>query len=250
MDDVKRSLEYSNVTYRAITLLMVSSGMSRAEISSLTFKDLFKAFSLDNDPRTIKELLDKLNELDNLVPIWHIKRIKTGKHYFTFNSPEASLAIFGYLSDIDIKYGVVPLPSNKLFSNITTGIPVSPDSITEVYRRINKKAGFRKVNGRLLVRPHSLRKLFASTLEKNDFPYIATRHILGHSVDKTTGAYFKADPESVRDKYLDVVGQISTSAVKVVVVDRYDEVKDEIEDLKLKQVLYERQIKALSKNKS
>ena len=163
-----------------------------------------------------------------LVPIWHIKRIKTGKRYFTFNSPEASLAIINYLSDINMKYGFTPVPSDKLFRNITTNIPVSPDSITEVYRRINKKAGFKKVNNRLLIRPHSLRKLFASTLEKNDFPYIATRHILGHSVDKTTGAYFKADPESVRDKYLDVVGQVSTSAVKVVVVDRYAEVIEKI----------------------
>ena len=66
MDDVKRSLEYSNATYRAITLLMVSSGMSRAEISSLTFKDLYKAFSLDEYPNNIKELIKSLNQLENL----------------------------------------------------------------------------------------------------------------------------------------------------------------------------------------
>jgi len=86
----------------------------------------------------------------------------------------------------------------------------------------------------LLVRPHALRKLFASTLEKNNFPYIANRHILGHSVDKTTGAYFKADPDAVKEEYIQILNHLTTNQVEIkvrtVTTEGYDHlIKDSME---------------------
>ncbi|MCE7698486.1 MAG: hypothetical protein K8E24_006480 [Methanobacterium paludis] len=120
------------------------------------------------------------------------------------------------------------------------------------YRRINEKAGFPKVNEVILLRPHSLRKLFATTLEKNRMPHLMTRWLLGHTIDGTTDAYFKADSETLKVEYLEVVDQLSTDQVEVKIIrtEAYDEVITELEKLKLNQVLYERQIKALKGDKS
>lgn len=41
-----------------------------------------------------------------------------------------------------------------------------------MFQRINERAGFEKRNGRFLIRQHSLRKVFASTLEKNKMPHL------------------------------------------------------------------------------
>ncbi|MCE7699097.1 MAG: hypothetical protein K8E24_009860, partial [Methanobacterium paludis] len=98
MKDVKKSLDYSSPTYKATTLLMVSSGMSRAEICSLTFKHFYEAVGLPKDlMKPIPDLIEKIKNIDNLIPTWKIRRVKTDKPYFTFNSPQATDAILEYL---------------------------------------------------------------------------------------------------------------------------------------------------------
>lgn len=256
MDDIEKSLDYSSPTYRAITLLCVSSGMSRAEICSLTFKNFYKAVGLREDlMKPIPDLIEEINEVDSLIPMWKVHRIKTGKPYFTFNSPEATDAILDYLDQHYRDYNWQPKPEDQLFRQYNKSI--TPDSVTVQYQRINKRAGFPKINGRVHIRPHSLRKVFATTLEKNRMPHLMTRWLLGHTIEGTTNAYFKADPESVKEEYIEIVNKLSTSKVEVKIVRTgYDGVISEIEgmklkqeDMKLKQVFYERQLKALKEDK-
>ena len=45
-ENIKTALEYCNHKYKAITLLMVSSGMGSSEIRSLTIKHLLKALNI------------------------------------------------------------------------------------------------------------------------------------------------------------------------------------------------------------
>lgn len=67
------------------------------------------------------------------------------------------------------------------------------------------------------MRTHNLRKFFATTLEKNKVPHLTSRWLLGHTIDPTTDAYFKADPESLKPDYLEVVDQLTTNKQKVIV---------------------------------
>ncbi|OEC86753.1 tyrosine-type recombinase/integrase [Methanobacterium bryantii] len=249
MDDVKKSLDYSSPTYRAITLLCVSSGMSRAEVCSLTFKDFYKAVGLREDlMKTIPDLIEKIKEIDDLIPMWKIHRIKTGKAYFTFNSPETTDAILDYLDQHYRDYAWQPKPEDQLFRQYNK--PITPDSVTVQYQRINKRAGFPKINGRVHIRPHSLRKVFATTLEKNRMPHLMSRWMLGHTIEGTTNAYFKADPESIKEEYIEIVDKLSTSKVKVKIIRTgYDEVQSKLEDMRLRQTLYERQMRALKEDK-
>lgn len=241
MEDVKHILKYANSTFRAIILLGVSSGMSRAEICSLTFKDFFDAFNLDPYPETLQELIDRLDQVEDFIPLWQIQRIKTGTSFFTFNSPEASYSIKDYLTDLNlrisktketekIKNEFIFEPEAKLFRNSYLK-PMTIYNVTRVYNKLNEEAGFEKVDGKAFIRPHSLRKLFASTLEKYKMPHLMIRWIMGHTIDQTTNSYFKADPETTKDEYLKAVEHLSTSSVKVVVIDRYAEVMEKITDL-------------------
>lgn len=231
MEDVKKSLDYSSPTYRAITLLCVSSGMSRAEICSLTFKDFYKAVGLREDLiKSIPDLIEKIKEIDSLIPMWKIHRIKTGKPYFTFNSPEATDAILDYLDQHYRDYAWQPKPEDQLFRQYNKQI--TPDSVTVQYQRINKRAGFRKINERVYIRPHSLRKIFATTLEKNRMPHLMTRWLLGHSIEGTINAYFKADPEALKEEYIDIVDQLTTEKVKIKVINKYEEIRHDLDTVK------------------
>ena len=251
MDDVKKSLDYSSHTYRALTLLMVSSGMSRAEVCSLTFKHFYEAVGLPKDfKKPLPDLIEKVKSMDNLIPTWKIRRVKTTKPYFTFCSPQATDAILEYLDQQYRAYEWQPEPKDQLFRHYE--LPITKAAVARQYQRINKKAGLPKSNGKILIRPHSLRKLFATTLEKNRMPHLMTRWLLGHTIDGTTDAYFKADPEALKLEYLDVVNELCTDEVKVmkITTEGYDDVIAKIEDLRLQQVLYERQINALKEGKS
>jgi integrase len=239
MQDISHILKYANLTYKAIILLGVSSGMSRAEICSLTFKDLFDAIPLDPYPETLKELVVRVGEIDNLIPLWKVQRQKTGNNFFTFSSPEASDRILDYLKDLDrrvIRYTKdtrIDLkfkfsPDTQLFVNKSLN-PLTDFAMTTNFVRLNQKAGFELVDNRYPIRPHSLRKVFASTLEKNKMPHLMTRWLMGHTQDTTTTAYFKADPQAIREEYIQVLNHLTTNQVEIKLVETYQEIKQRLD---------------------
>lgn len=258
MDDIKHILKYSNNTFRAIILLGVSSGMSRAELCSLTFKDFFEAIRLDPYPETLQELVDKLEQIDDLIPLWQISRIKTGTSFFTFNTPEASDAIKDYLKDLSritsrfdetskLKTEFKFIPENNFFVNSHFN-PMSPYNMSRIFVKLNKKAGFEKVDGKIYVRPHTLRKLFASTLEKNKMPHLMIRWIMGHELDQTTGSYFKADPITVKEEYIQIVTHLTVNTnekVKPVTTEGYDQLIKDSKDKDEKLEALEKQVQEM-----
>jgi integrase len=229
IEEIKKAIDYANTTYKSIILLGVSSGMSRAEIISLTFKNYYDAIPLKKYPKNMSELIDKVEEITNLIPIWKIVRVKTGHLYFTFSSLEASDAILEYLKELHRTHPEYnPKPADTFFRNYN--VPITNSAVSEMYRRINQKAGLRKIGKRILVRPYSLRKYFATTLERNKFPHLMTRWLLGHNIDKKTNAYFKADSETLKEEYLTVLNQLSIEKVKVksVRTKEYDQLLKEL----------------------
>jgi integrase len=83
---------------------MLSSGMGAAEVKNLTYGDFLKGIleyiELNKSNYFDIELIyDKLKNQNNLIGTWKIHRVKTGKPYYTFNSPESTDAILEYLSE-------------------------------------------------------------------------------------------------------------------------------------------------------
>lgn len=235
MGEIQQFMLYAMPIYRSMATIMLSSGMSRAEIASLTFEHLYKAIPLDRYPKTLENLIDELENHQDTILFWKIMRIKTRNPYFTFTSPEATLNLITYLKELyRLHPEYNPEPTDQLFR--TRGNPITVKGISLMFNKINKKAGLRTVNGKSLVRPHSLRKYFATTLEKNKMPHLSTRWLMGHTLDATTESYFMADPETLRYDYTEVLDQIQTNEVQTVYVNQFatvtqrlDEMEDKIE---------------------
>ena len=117
-DDIKFALTQANTKYKAIILLMASSGMGASEIISLSITDFIK--SLEDYTQLPSEsivsvdvLIDiiekKKKEKLIIVPTWRITRIKTEMPYVTFSSPESVNEIINYLKTKPTNNIKVPL---------------------------------------------------------------------------------------------------------------------------------------------
>lgn len=231
MDEIRTIMGYANNTYRAIITVGLSSGMGGAEILSLTFRHYYDALGLTNYPQTMKELINIIADIDKPVLKWQINRVKTGKSYFTFTSPEASELIKNYLQELyrsHLDYD--PKPEDQFFRN--NNVPIGGQALRSMFRRYHDKSGNRTVNKTIIVRPHRLRKYFATTLEKNKMQHTATRYMMGHTIEKTTEAYFKADPKSIKDDYLEIVHQLMTDDTGKRLAEDPEKILAEIDDIK------------------
>jgi len=233
IEEIQLFLEYCSSVYKAIVLTSLSSGMSRAEISSLTFKHFYDALSLTPYPETLRELIDKAKTNTNDILFWNITRVKTGNIYFTFSSPESLDRIIMYLEELYQRHpDYKPKLEDNLFRSTPPNKPLNANNIGSMFVFINKRNGFRRVNGRFVVRSHNLRKYFATTLEKNKIPHLTSRWLLGHTVDKVTNAYFKPDAEAVKNDYLKVVNQLTTNKVEIKLINQYENLQQQIEEIR------------------
>ncbi len=57
-------------------------------------------------------------------------------------------------------------------------------------------------------------------------PHLMTRWLMGHKLDPTTSAYFKADPETLKEEYIQIVEQLNVNQdikVKTQTTEGYDQ---------------------------
>lgn len=159
--------------------------------------------------------------------------MKTGNKYFTFSSPESLDRITTYLKELHHKHPEFnPKLEDKLFRSLSVNNPINTNTRGSMFNYTNKNHDFRRVNGCYVVRNHNLRKYFATTLERNKVPHLSTRWMLGHTIDKVTNAYFKADPEAVKEDYLKVVNELTTNKVEIKVIDKHESIEQELNTIK------------------
>ncbi|OEC85687.1 MULTISPECIES: tyrosine-type recombinase/integrase [Methanobacterium] len=234
MEEIRRFMEKLNSVYKAMTVLCLSSGMGASEVTSLTFKHLYKATSIKPYPETITQLIDQLKAKGNFIPTWNVKRVKRNFEYVTFSSPESIERIINYLEDLQFKFeDYKPQPKDKLFRGLKFNNPLIANDFLAMYTNKNKQYSFRKTeNNRNVIRVHSLRKFFASTLEANKIPHLTTRQLLGHNIDSTTSAYFKPDINSLKREYSQIVDKLITTNQDVIIINPYEDIKQEMDTLK------------------
>lgn len=214
-ENIRRAISYANPKYKAMILLMSSSGMGRAEIRSLTYGHLMKAYEPVglNDLSDMLEVVNILRENKDHIPTWNIKRIKTGMPYFTFSTPETTEALADYLEWNISQEGNPKTPKSPLFS--VHGKPMGGHGINDYFQKLNELCGF-GTRGRLIFfRSHAMRKYFATTLQKNNVQQLVTDWLLGHVVKGTTNAYFKPDEKALRREYRRIVPELSLEKVKI-----------------------------------
>ena len=180
---------------RSIILFMSSSGMSRIDLLNLTIDDYLRATSSYHDHQesvkyAIKDMLDQ-----DIVPIFHLNRQKTGQPYFTFCSHEACKSINSYL-----------LTRTEILTKNRPLFKINERYINMAFERLNAYFQLGKVGNYNRLRPHMLRKYHASQLAEAG---MSTEHINILQGRKVTGvaheSYIRLNPEKLRDEYIEAL---------------------------------------------
>jgi integrase len=207
-EDIQDVLKVADPLEKAIVLCGVSSGLGANEICNLRVKDFKKGYDSKTDITTLK-----------------LRREKAGFDFVTFLSSEASRAILDYLeyrnritseprqierlqkqkvySDNDylfIRRQVLPEYLKKHDDNLRK---LDTESLTKIYRRLAEKA--RKntpANDWGFIRSHNLRKYFNSVLLNSGADSFFTNFLMGHTLDETQAAYFRASPDKLKEIYV------------------------------------------------
>lgn len=213
-EDIQDILAVADPLEKALVLTGASSGLAINEISNLKIQEFLDGY-------------DKETEITTL----HLIRQKVGYEFYTFLTPEASRAILEYLEyrnrtserkDKDridamlkrkIKYDSREKAIGYLFicrSIVPEYLETEdeelrklvPATIQSIYSELNEKANKSSPKGkRNLIRSHNMRKFFNSTLLANGADIFTTDFMMGHKIDATKDAYFRADPNSLKEKY-------------------------------------------------
>ncbi|MCC7562090.1 MAG: integrase [Methanobrevibacter arboriphilus] len=216
---IKQAIESTtNLSYKAMILFMATSGSSRMETHNLTVQNFIDGTIKYHKNGSIPKILDELEPQNDIIPLFQMVRQKTDYPYYTCCSPETSDMIIKHLKTLP------KINKNDKIFNIDV------DSISRFFNRLNIKNKWnKKPNGYNFFHPHALRKFNATVIEDIGF----ANTIQGRKSDPITEAYFKRNPERIREKYLEHLPKLTINKTIVNMVD--SEVTKELrEELKAK----------------
>lgn len=184
---IREALEISDIGMKATILFMASSGTAKAETLSMTISQFIEATKEYHSKGSLESILNELERKGNVVPTFYLKRIKTGKYYYTFCSAEATSYIVKYLKTRDnLK------PKDKLFDFTSSKLNLK-------FNRINDRMNWGRKGRYRFFRSHALRKFHASNIG------LGAEHIdalQGRSKSPVHEAYIKTNPQRLKEIYL------------------------------------------------
>ncbi len=213
--DIIHALQFAGLKYKAIIILMASSGMGESEICNLKFKDFLDSInSYINGSTDVEEIEQILTREDNdgklLIAEWHIQRFKTDVQYTTFSTYESIQMILLYLKSHppeDI--------NDYLFRARGKNKQLHIKVFNNYFYFLNFRAGYGYVNRNIFFRSHNLRKFFTNTLHKNKVREFNTKWLLGRKIGSTDERYFKSNVEDLRDDYITCIPDLSMKDIEI-----------------------------------
>ena len=190
---IRRVLDRVSVDLKSVILFMSSSGTAKAETLSLSVEDFIKATNEYHNGGSVNDILDVLENQDNIVPTFYLKRIKTDKYYYTFCSPEASIAIVEYLKtrkNLKLK--------DKLFD-------FNDAQLMNRFKQINDDMNWGCKGKYRFFRTHALRKFHASNIGLNA-EYVDA--LQGRSKNSVHETYIKINPDKLKEIYMSVMHNV------------------------------------------
>ncbi|WP_321417138.1 tyrosine-type recombinase/integrase [uncultured Methanomethylovorans sp.] len=208
-EDVQQVLTICDPLEKAIVLCGVSSGLSANEIINLKVGSFKKGYDPETEITTLK-----------------LRRAKVGYDFITFLTPEASRAVWAYLKYREREAKTTITARKKQFAKqriysddnylfIGRQIPfeyldtkdedmrkLEHYSLMKLYRAIAEKAGKCAPLGNWnMIRSHNMRKYFNSALLNAGCDSFFVEFTMGHTLDDTRSAYFRASPEKLKKIY-------------------------------------------------
>ncbi|WP_406661392.1 tyrosine-type recombinase/integrase [Methanolobus sp. ZRKC3] len=208
-EDIQAVLKVADPLEKAIVLLGISSGLAANEIISLTVGQFKNGYDSDTEITTIT-----------------MRRAKVGYDFTTFLAPEASRTVWEYLTYRErtakttdakklnqLEKQRVRDDSDALFCRrwVTDKyLTVYDDSLRKMnlhalmklYRQLSDKTARSEPVGQWnLIRSHNMRKYFYSALLNAGCDSFHAEFFMGHTLDDTKSAYFRASPDKLREIY-------------------------------------------------
>jgi len=190
-----------------------SSGLAAAEICNLRISDFKKG----------KDAVTGITTL-------RLRREKVGFNFVTFLTPEATTAVQEYLDfrerphdtnstrsatalekqkvhrDSDHLFIIRAVPDSYITSHNDDLRKLDTQSLIKLYTRLSEQAGKSTPNGQWnLIRSHNLRKFYNSTMLNAGADSFFVEFTMGHTLDETRAAYFRASPEKLKEIYKNYV---------------------------------------------
>lgn len=241
-EDIKDMVEISPIREKTIIYLMAMTGMAQAEMRNLTIKKFLDAASeaLDKKITTVEDLFEYEKDLENVVLTLMITRQKVNYRYHAFIPPEVSRNIIYYLKERSYgrndKIRITDV-NKELFVN-HNGEKLNKHTVSSNFNRIGKKLGFEtsEYGAYGFWRSHGLRKYFISTIINETGDHVLADYLVGHKISAIKRAYWKADPNKLKKKYIDVMNYLSIDGAKVTdyTSEEYTKIKKEMKEMKEK----------------
>lgn len=210
-EDLQQALKVCDILERAIVLTGCSGGLAANEIRNLTVGKFKDGYDSETEITTLR-----------------LRREKVGYDFITFLNPEASRAIWDYLNfrnrEETAKEKFVQMKKQKVYSDndylfckrIIDNVYLedfnekhrqfSSTGFMKIFRDISDKATKSSPAGDWnLIRSHNMRKYFNSALLNAGCDSFHVEFWMGHTLDDTRGAYFRASPEKMREIYAQYV---------------------------------------------
>lgn len=207
-DLIRKAINLSKPLMKAIILFIVSSGCSRSETCSLTIQDFIEATNEYHNSTDIYDVLEELKDQDNIIPIFHVRREKTNKYYYTFCSPEAMTAIISYLNS-----------RTDTLTNDRKLFKINKNYLNQKFQALNEQLGNPMKGEYGLLRTHMLRKFHASNLARgeNGLSLDEIDSLQGRGKDTVRKSYYFDDPKELRKKYIRNIDKvlINNESVKI-----------------------------------
>jgi integrase len=209
-EDIQQVLKVCTLIEKAIILVGVSSGLSANEITNLKVKDFKKGYDPITSVTTLK-----------------LRREKVQYDFITFLSSEASNAVQDYINyrnrevencttkrqeqlykqrvfnDSNFLFITHKIPNSFLSTKNDIERKLSHAAFMKMYQAITEKAQKEVQKGDWnLIRSHNMRKYFNSALLNAGADIFFVDYLMGHTVDATKTAYFRADSNKLRIQYM------------------------------------------------
>jgi integrase len=212
-EDLQEVLKVCDPLEGAVLLVGVSSGLSANEIINLKVKHFKDGFDSKTAITTLK-----------------LRREKVGFDFITFLTPEASNSVLKYLdyrnrepkfktkqksdflekqrtySDNDYLFITRSIPQSYLINRKENHRKLTSNSIIKLYRKLSEDTGKNTSFGNWnLIRSHNVRKFFNSALLNAGCDSFFVEFFMGHTLDDTKTAYFRASPDKLKEIYIKFV---------------------------------------------
>ena len=201
-DELRQALKSADDNIALWILVILSSGMTRAEAKSITNEMFFNWTYEYHRKDNFKDAMKYLSRKNNIVCTCNLIRQKTDKPYYTFLNPECVQKI----AQVKLR--------QKDFNLKDPLLKYDVDHVSFKFKQLNDKLNLGKAGGFARLRPHMLRKFHATqlsqgTLSDRQLSMDEVDLLHGRGKNKTRASYFKDNPEFLKVEYIKVMNNVS-----------------------------------------